>query len=172
MADISIKHAFVSTKPDSLDSTIVSSSEWNANEIISGGATGQLMTRNGGSPTGGSYIDGAMVQRVSDSFAGSIATTPAMSVVTVTFTSNGVVLLIPNILVVVSPGTAGVLSLQRNGSNIATGAINCIGTWFTPFTAFALEVPGTYTYNILISGSAANVTTAQTILNVLKIGLV
>lgn len=172
MADISIRHAFVSTKPDSLDSTIVSSSEWNANEIISGGATGQVMTRNGGSPTGGSYIDGAMVQRVSDSFAGSIATTPPMSVITVTFTSNGVVLLIPNVLVALSSGAAGILSIQRNGSNIATGAINCIGTWFTPFTAFAVEAPGTYTYNILITGTSGAVTTAQTVLNVLKLGSV
>lgn len=172
MVAVNIKHSFVSTKPDSPDPTVVSSSEWNAPLVVSAGATGQVLVRNGAEALGASYIDGATVQRVSDSFIGSASTTPAMSLTTVTFTSNGVVLLVPNMLVVLATGTGGTLSIQRNGVNIVTGPINCSNVWFTPFTGFSIEVPGTYTYNILISGSTGVVTNAQTVLNVLKLGTV
>ena len=55
MADVNVKHAFVSPKADNPDSSLMSASKWNAAEIFSGGSEGDVVRRRAASATGASW---------------------------------------------------------------------------------------------------------------------
>ena len=55
MAD-TLKHKFVSTKPESADTTIVSKNEWNEEHAFTGGTNGQYLTRSTGASDGAAWL--------------------------------------------------------------------------------------------------------------------
>jgi hypothetical protein len=170
MVDVHIAHPFISAKADSADPTLVSSSEWNAFLGAVNGNNGQMIIRNNTSAQGMTWADGPSIVRPSDSFSGSQVTTPALCSTPLTFASGVYVLLLPSVAVTLTAGNAAILSIRRNAAVIATGAIRCDSTYFTPFPAYAVEVAGTYTYDILISGTSGSVTNVGAILTIFSIG--
>src|SRR4030095_1977011 len=170
MADVSIVHAFILSKPESPDPSIVSNQEWNAPNLVSGGISGQLLMRDGNAQTGASYMDGAGVERSSDAFSGSATTTPAMAVTTVSCNSNAYILVQPHVNVTLAVGNSAIMSIRRNGAVITTGAIRADGAFYQPFNWLFAEVPGSYAYDILLMGSSGAITNASVVLTALRLG--
>ena len=171
MVDVHIAHKFVTAKADSPDPTIVSASEWNAFLAFMNGNNGQVAIRNNTSPEGATWVDGPRILRPSDAYGGTAVNTPAMSSTPVTFSSNGIALILPSILVVMTAGTGCIMSVFRNGSSIGTGPILANGTWITPFATAVTEAPGTYTYDVRLSGTSGSISSAQTLMTMLIIGV-
>ncbi len=169
MAEI-LAHTFVSGKSDSADGTIVSSGEWNDGHSFASGVDGQLLMRDSSQGKGAKWVDGPLVQRISDAFTGNVGTTTPLSSVNVSFSSNGYILLIASLLCTLASGTAGIVSIRRNSVAISTGAFLANSTFIVPFTALAVEVAGTYTYEMIVTGSSGNITNVQTVLSLIKIG--
>ena len=167
---VNIKHAKVSAKVDPADTSLVLPSDWNAAELLSGGSDGRMILKDSTQTTGAGWVDGPLIQRISDAFTGNVGTTAPLSSVSVAFSSNGYILLLPSVLVTLAAGSAAILSIRRNSVAISTGAILANSTFIMPFTGLALEVSGTYTYELIITGSSGNVTNVQTVLTLLKIG--
>lgn len=170
MADVLITSPFTLTKPESPDGTIVSTSEWNAAKLITGGAPGQVLVRDASSSTGASWIDGAAVQRVSDAFTGSATTTPGMALAIVNCTSNAYVLAQPHAILVLAAGTNAIMSIRRNGIVVATGAMRADGAFYQPFSWVFSEAPGVYNYDLLFSGTSGAITSANAVLTTTRIG--
>jgi hypothetical protein len=170
MADVVITSPFLSAKPESPDGSVVSTSEWNAAKLISGGSAGQVLARSGASPTGATWIDGTIVQRTSEAFNGSIVNTPPMAPAIVSCTSNAFVLVIPHVIVVLAAGTAATMGIRRNGVSVSTGQIRADGAYYQPFSYVIGEVPGTYTYDVILSGTSGAITSASVTLSVLRFG--
>ena len=55
MADALAKHAFVSAIPEGADATKIRTSAWNAPLLFTGGAAGDVLTRDTGSATGAAW---------------------------------------------------------------------------------------------------------------------
>jgi microcystin-dependent protein len=72
MADVLVNHDFVSAKSDGPDTTFVRPSNWNAPLKFTGGADGDALIRDTGTPTGASWQPGVPVGSVS-AYAGSAA---------------------------------------------------------------------------------------------------
>jgi hypothetical protein len=170
MVDVLITSPFVLTKPESADPTIVSTSEWNAAKLIAGGTSGQVLVRDAASGTGASWVDGPAVQRVSDAFSGSATTTPGMALAIVNCTSNAFVIVQPHAILVLAAGNAAVMSIRRNGTVIATGAIRADGAFYQPFNWVFSEAPGVYNYDLLFSGTSGAITSANAVLTAIRLG--
>jgi hypothetical protein len=170
MVDVLITSPFVLTKPESPDNTIVSNSEWNAAKLVGGGSPGQILARDSGSATGASWIDGLAVQRTSDVFNGSATTTPTLASTIVACATNAFVIVQPYILATLAVGTNAVLSIRRNGALVATGNIRADSAFYQPFNFVVSEAPGTYTYDVLVSGTTGAVTNCQVVLTTLRFG--
>jgi microcystin-dependent protein len=72
MADVLVNHDFVSAKSDGPDTTFVRPSNWNAPLKFTGGADGDALIRDTGTPTGASWQPGVPVGSVS-AYAGATA---------------------------------------------------------------------------------------------------
>lgn len=170
MVDVHIAHTFVSAKADSPDPTLVSSSEWNDFLEAVNGNNSQMMLRNNTSPYGMTWVDGPSIVQGSGAFTGSQVTTPPLCSTSPTFASGVYVLLLPSVLVTLTAGNGAILSIRRNAVVIASGAIRCDSTFFSPFTGYAVESAGTFTYDILISGTSGSVTNVNATLTIFSIG--
>jgi len=170
MAELLINHAFVSAKPDSPDTSLVSSSEWNAPLVATGGQSGQIVTRDTTVAHGVSLIEGVAVTRTSDSFSGNVGTTPGMASVIITCQTRAFILVLPHVNVTVAVGNIAVMSIRRNGTVIATGNIRADALFYTPFNWLFDEVAGTYTYDLLFTGQSGNVTNVSAVLSTMKMG--
>jgi hypothetical protein len=159
MADtVHVKHAFVSTKPDSPDSSLVSSSEWNASELFSGGVQGDTIARDSGSATGASWVSGVRAQSDSDTHTGA-SPSPALLDIVVTLTGAANILAIPVIVAVTSGGSVCTLSLRENGTPLSG--------WTAPGNGVANNNPillvrsaGSYAYTVVATASGAETFTS------------
>lgn len=170
MAEVQIAHAFVSAKADSPDPTLVSSSEWNDYLHFINGNDAQMLLRATTTNTGAVWAEGPAILRPSDAFSGSQVTTPALCSTPLTFATSVFILLLPSVSVTLTAGTGAILSIRRNAVAIATGPIRCDSTFLSPFPMYAVETPGTYTYDMLISGTSGSVTNVSAILTIFTIG--
>jgi hypothetical protein len=168
MADVIILPPFISTKPDSPDSSIVSSSEWNAARLISGGLQGQLMARSSGSLTGASYVDGAKINLSSASYSG--ASPADVTSLVITFTTTVQLMLVYHATAVTS-GSANVLvSLKRDGAVVDTFTIDGIGHGASaPFVIG--ESPSTHTYTVALTAVSGTFTSSNARLVAFSIGV-
>jgi hypothetical protein len=170
MVDVLITSPFLLTKPESPDNTIVSTSEWNAAKLITGGAPGQVLARDGASATGATWIDGTAVQRTSENFSGSIVNTAPMAPAIISCTSNAFIFVQPYVLLVLAVGSSAVMAIRRNGTSVATGQVKADGFFYQAFSYVASEVPGTYTYDVILSGTSGAITTANVVITTIRLG--
>lgn len=162
MADqIDVKHAFVSSKVDSSDNSLVSASEWNAPLLFSGGDNGSVALRDPTKPSGARwgqaiYVIGSVVPN----YVGP-SPSPPLGAVSVTVQDHAVALVLPTIICTVSTGVDAVytVTLRRNGINIGPFIFAANGAHETILFSDGLAVPGTYVYDIVVSvGGAATFT--------------
>jgi hypothetical protein len=172
MADaVHIKHAFVSTKPDSPDTSLVSSSEWNASLVVTGGTQGQLVARDAESSTGVSYIDRPFITAAGDSHSGS---SPSGGLSDRAVTVNGIayIVLMPSATVTTSGGATSTVQLRENGVNISGASFVVSGAGITGSFQWVLsKSTGTYTYDMIVTASSGTFTAVSTILAVFAIGV-
>jgi hypothetical protein len=162
MADqVSIKHAFVSAKVDSSDNSLVSSSEWNAPLLFTGGDNGAVALRDPTKPSGArwgqpTYVNGSTISN----YVGP-SPSPPVGAVNVTVQDHAVALIMPTIACTVSTGVDAVytVTIRRNGINIGAFFFAANGAHETILYADGLAVPGTYVYDLVVSvGGAATFT--------------
>lgn len=171
MSEVNINHAFISAKPESLDDTIVSKNEWNADEIISGGADGQLVARDSSSSTGGSYVAGPLRATGTGTYSGA-SPSGALAPVNVTFSTSVVVMLCVNAVAVLSAGGTFTVNLRRDGSGFRTRAYFGGGAYAGAVDVFE-ETAGSHTYDVTISvGGGATFTSSGIEIELIAIGKV
>ena len=168
MAELQIKHAFVSTKPDSLNSTMVSSSEWNAPEVATGGSHGQAIVRDISQPSGLSTVQGVEATTATESYSGAPPTTPLADTVR-TFTTAATILIIVNIAAVVSDSSNTTAFVKRNGVVVAQYGFP--GTGFMSSYSLVLnESPGSITLTVECSLSSGTFTSVSATIITMTIG--
>lgn len=170
MASVEVSHTFVSPKPDSTDTTIVSSSEWNALEKFGGGVNGQTPARNSADPQGASWVHGPAVSNNQNNHSG-VAPSPPLAVTTITFNSNAVVMLFVVANCVTSNSSAGIVELYRDGVLRNSAPLNIAGQTITARVDSINEVPGTHTYHLVITSGGATITSSFAQLVTLVIGV-
>jgi hypothetical protein len=162
MADqISVKHAFVTSKVDSSDASLVSANEWNAPLLFSGGSDGGVALRDSTKPSGARwgqpiYVNGSAISN----YAGP-SPSPPLGAVSVAVQDHAVALIMPTIACTVSTGVDSVytVSIRRNGVVIGAFFFAANGAHETILYADGLAVAGTYVYDIVVSvGGAATFT--------------
>lgn len=156
MADqVNIKHAFVSGKVDSDDTSIVSQSEWNAALLLSSGQDGQPILRDSSKPTGAKWGQGIFIRAATIPNYVGTTPTPVFGSVTVSVTDPAIVLLIPILGCTTVSGGAYTVRLRRNGAQIVTFVLSTDGTQhclvFPDFGA----VIGANTYDLIAESSGA-----------------
>jgi hypothetical protein len=170
MADVIITNPFVSTKPDSPDSSIVSSSEWNAAQFVSGGLQGQLFARNAGSLTGASYVDGAKINFANATYSGATPS-PELCSITLTFNSTVFLMVIAALSAVTSGAANVVVAVKRDGATVDQFTIG--GTGLATSYPFVIgESPGTHIYTISIAAVSGTFTSAGVRLLTFSVGAV
>lgn len=169
MPSILVNHPFVSTKPDSADSTIVSSSEWNAPLKFDNGTNGQAAVRNSADPQGASWVHGPEVRNNQNNHSG-VAPSPPLAVTTITFTSNAVAHLSVVASCLTADASAGIIQLYRDGVLRNSTNLPVNGQVVTARVDSINEVPGTHTYHLVMTSSGANITTSFAQLVTLVIG--
>ena len=162
MADqVDVKHAFVSSKVDSSDASLVSSSEWNASLLFSGGTNGSVALRDPTKPSGARW--GQPIFVVSSAISNYVGPSPSppLGGVSVSVQDHAVALVMPTIACTVSSGIDAVytVAFRRNGIVIGTFFFAANSAHETILYADGLAVAGTYVYDIVISvGGAATFT--------------
>jgi hypothetical protein len=116
MAEI-ITHAFVTTKPDSPDPSLVSATEWNDGHTFSGGSNGQTLAADNTQPKGIRWIDGTVQFTGSANILGGSPQTVTLA----TFTANtpAIIILAYATYQVCTPSASAGLNLMLDGSSIA-----------------------------------------------------
>lgn len=165
-------HSFVSIKPESSDSTLVSKNEWNDAHSLTGGSAGQIVTYNEvNAPSNFRYIDPNRFGSGSYVIPGSTAP-PITDVALVTLnltTTTYCLCILATHAIVVSGGTSLTVGLRHNTTNVRN--------FVTPstnlnHTCFQWIVQGTVGVNnftaILDAGS--NITSGDVFLQVLSVG--
>lgn len=89
MADI-LTHSFTSTKPDSLDPSVISATDWNDGHKFIGGTNGQLLVADSTQLKGVKWVDGVVTLNNAVSVSGASPFTNN-SIITFTCTSNVIV---------------------------------------------------------------------------------
>lgn len=170
MVDVLVKHAFVSTKPDSSDSSMVSSSEWNAAEVFSGGTHGQLVARDGGAATGASYIARPNVTGVGGSHSGASPT--AVLCTTVVVATTAVFTCITATVSTITSGGAGVtVTVYEDG--VAQMTLRASGAGFSSSGTINLaRSPGSKTYTLQATADSGTFTSFVATLVTLTVGVV
>lgn len=87
MADI-VTHAFVTTKPDSPDPSLVSASEWNEGHVLQGGSNGQVLVFDNTQVKNARFIDGGAIASASATGPTGGTTVTGIAPITFTATSN------------------------------------------------------------------------------------
>jgi hypothetical protein len=158
MADqVDVKHAFVSSKVDSSDSSLVSASEWNAPLLFSGGSNGSVALRDPTKPSGARWGQPIFVTgSVISNYVGP-SPSPPLGAVSVSVQDHAVALVMPTIACTVSTGVDAVYTVQfrRNGINIGAFFFAANGAHETILYADGLAVAGTYVYDIVVSVGGA-----------------
>lgn len=162
--ELLINHNFVSAKPDSPDSTIVSAGEWNDVLEVSGGVTGDMILRDVASATGARLVHGPAVGSVGGVYSGA-SPSGALAPFLVTLSTAGSVILASNVAAVTSTGAVCTASIRRNGVVIGTFSVAGTGVLSTNVTVFA-EPAGTYTYDVVLSIGGGATFTSSTVGNV------
>lgn len=170
MAEVEITHGFVTAKADSADATLVSANEWNALLTVGGGVNGHIPVRDSTQTHGAKWTQGTTVQKTIGSSSPGTASTPALAQQVLTFTTNVVLIFTLWVQATSSAGQAIAAVIRRDGSNIAliNGAGGGIGAvlWVDVST----ELPGTHTYDVIVSVATGSLTTAQVSLTSIAIG--
>ena len=168
MAALNINHQHVSTKPDSADSSLVSSSEWNAPLVATSGAHNQIVVRDGGSATGLGLIDGPGAAIATESHSGA-GPTPELADTVVTLTTSGFVLLFVTVRALVSDSSTVTVFVKRNGAVIDQYTVP--GTGFSNCQAvLRLELAGSYTYTVACGLGSGTFTSVTGTITYLKLG--
>lgn len=156
MAEIHIKHAFVSTKPDNPDGSIVSSSEWNAPLLVTGGTHGQVLVRDGASSTGVSVVTGPSAGLGTSSYSG-VSPTPPLASTSITIPTGAFIFLAVNIAAVTS-GLASVTAvLRESGVDIAT--IRASGSGLNNGASYVVSrFAATYVYDVICTADSGTFT--------------
>lgn len=170
MSEVHINHAFISTKAESADNTIVSKNEWNEDLVLSGGTNGQQAIADDTQDSGAKWVQGPTGSRVADTFSGG-ATSGELSSTILTTTERSYVFLFVEAGAITASGNDAVISLRRNGSTIkqwevegVSGNIYQVGTWVIAETA------GTHTYSLIISIGGSTITSSNVALSALIVG--
>lgn len=169
MAEGVIKHTFVSTKPDSPDASIVSSSEWNAAHFLSGGSQGQIAMRDGASTTGFSWGNAPQATQATGTYSGASPSNPLAPNV-VTFTTNANLLIFVNTIAVVSDASKATIFLRKDGGTIAQFDVSGAGLRGSNVFTF-VETPGTHTYEASASLSSGSFTSLNINIVTFSIGV-
>lgn len=153
---VDVKHAFVSTKPDSSDASLVSSSEWNAPLLISGGISGAPLLRDTTKATGARW--GQPIGVISAGISGYTGPSPSppLGTVSISILDHTVALVMPTIACTVSTGVDSVytVTFRRNGVNIGAFFFAANGAHETILSADGLSfAPATYVYDLVVSTS-------------------
>jgi hypothetical protein len=161
--EVLIKHRFISTKPDSPDTTIASSSEWNDSAVLSAGVHGDFLVRDTTKPNGAGWVFGQRVTGASGTFAGA---SPSTNIAPITIVTNSPSSGLVFATVSQANGTSvsSVATLYQNGVPVASivCANNAVVTLVAPVS---LASPGSYTFfvsiattgNVAITSSAVNI---------------
>lgn len=168
MAELRINHAFVSTKPDSPDPSIISSSEWNAAEVATGGLHGQIIARDGTVASGLSTVHGAALTTASESYSGASPSAPLADTV-INFTSAAQLLLLVTITATVSDSSNVTVDVRRDGLSI--GTFICNGSGRADMVSLVrTEAAGAHTYTVVCSLGTGTFTNLTAFLHSLSIG--
>lgn len=169
MAAVDIRHAFVSAKVDSADSSIVSKDEWNNAHVLTGGSQGQLAARDAGSVTGGTYVDGSTVQINSGSYSGSSPSTDLAQILATNNTPANVYCL-ATIAAVTSGGANVQAFIKRNGVAVANGLGGGAGLNFAVAFVIGENSPATVTWTVAVSTIAGTFTSLSISFMVMEFG--
>lgn len=168
MADVLVNHAFVSSKPDSADASIVSSSEWNAAALFANGLQGQLLARSSSSLTGAVYIDGAKISLSPGTHSGA-SPSPSICPLVLTFNTTTFLQITATAVAATSGGATVTIAIERNGSTVDSFVI--VGTGTHGATSFVIgEAPGTYTYTLKGTATAGTFTSLAARLIAFSVG--
>lgn len=150
MADaVHINHASLSAKPDNPNQSIMSSNEWNADEILSGGQDGQIILKDSTKATGAKWGQAITINVGNITYSGS-SPTPPEGVVPVTVNDHCVVLLVAGVQSTTSGGAVTQVNVRRNGVVIG-GFFVASATSYTALFPFVENTPGTVTYDLVAS---------------------
>ena len=169
MPQININHPFVSTKPDSADAGVVSSSEWNAPAVVTGGATGQMIVRDSGSPTGVGSVAGPGGTGVNEQYTGA-SPSPAMADTILTFNTSVFCMIAVTINVVTSGGAAVTGILKEDGVEVVS--LRASGAGLTASSTFIIfRAAGTHTYTVVCTTDSGTFTALSVSIATLSIGV-
>lgn len=165
---VQVRHAFVLSKTDSPDPTIVSSSEWNAAELFTGGGHGQILTRDGTSLTGASYINKPVMTGFVGSHAG-VSPSPPLCVTNVIIEGLSYALVTTTVNAVTSGGAAVSIGVYVN--DILHQTIQAPGSGFSASGTFVLLLnPSGYTYKAIATAVSGTFTSLTITLATFAIG--
>lgn len=170
MAEVRIGHSFVSTKPDSADSSLVSANEWNADELFKNGSPGQTIIRDAGQVTGAKWVQGVSSVQTSGN-AGGVVTSLPIAANPITFTTNCILLLMLYAQAITSAGQAVTLTMRRDAVTTLTPNWAGNGIGGIAIIDVRSEAPGTHTYDVVASVASGTITTVSVSLTALVIGV-
>lgn len=170
MADsVLINHPFVSMKPNSSDGSIVSSTAWNAADVISGGSAGQMLVRNPADPQGASWVHGPQITFAQANHNGA-APSPFLCTIVITFTSVAAVQLAVMASIVTADASAGTVQLYRDGVLVSQETVNAQGHFVCTRVQAINENAGTHTYALKVTSGGAVITSSTTQLTIFSVG--
>lgn len=148
MADaVNINHSFVTAKPQSTDSSLVSRNAWNLPLLLSGGQDGQPILKDSTKSTGAKWGQALTIGVGAVSYSGA-SPSSAQGSVPVTITDNCLVLVIPQVQATVSAGTTYTLTVRRNTVSIGSLILPTGGIHQATFTPSVESTPGTVTFDV------------------------
>lgn len=173
MAEI-ITHAFVSTKSDSPDTTLVSASEWNDGHVFSGGINGQVLVYDNTQPNNMRWTDGptfdASAQAIAVSTPTPVTNFAPLTIVTNTPKIANIVFMIQNYSTV--GNASGTVILNLNGSLLSTTPMTSPDIGTRSVIALANLIVGTNTLNLtLTTAGAVNILTISAFIVVSSVGV-
>lgn len=157
MADaVKINHAFVSAKIDSTDASIVSSSEWNADEVLSGGQNGQVVLKDATKPSGAKWGQAIASFSGAVSYAGA-SPSPPLGTTSVVITDHALVLVILTLAATLSAGTTYTVTIRRNGV-VQVSYVFAAAAHQTIIAPFLEGTPGTVVFDITAATTTGGAT--------------
>lgn len=170
MPQVNINHAFVSSKPDSPDGSLISSSEWNSPLIVTGGSHSQMLVRDATSPTGVSVVAGPLIASANDTYAGA-APTPAMGTLSLIMSTASKVILFTNMAANVSDSSNAIGYIYRDGVIFSQFAFAGVGGAICQVASFE-EAAGSHTYHVQSNLASGTFTLIVTTLVAFAIGTI
>lgn len=170
MTEVNRNHAFVSGKADSFDTSLVSSSEWNAPLVATNGSNGFIAMSDASSSTGEKWIQGPSVSRIPDTYSGGIASGNLSSTL-ISSNGNTITLLMVEAGAITADTNPIAVRLKEDGVEVAqwavegvTGHVRQVGTYYVAGTT------GSKTYSLQITKTGGNVTSSNVCLTTLTLG--